>query len=81
MCCVVMLCLCTSIFVGINFICIQKHKFQMLALFIPSNTSFGLALSLVSIELLSYILKYLKHQFEFLINKLILNVVFYRVLK
>ena len=44
-----------SIFVGINSICIQKHKFQMLALFIPSNTSFGLALLLVPIELLSYI--------------------------
>ena len=29
----------------------------MLALFIPSNTSFGLALLLVPIELLSYIFK------------------------
>jgi len=46
-----------SIFVGINIICIQKHKFHMLSLFIPSNTSFGLALLLVPIELLSYIFK------------------------
>ena len=45
-----------SIFVGINIICIQKHKFYMLSLFILSNTSFGLALLLVPIELLSYIL-------------------------
>ena len=45
------------IFVGINIICIQKHKFHMLSLFIPSNTSFGLALLLVPIELLSYIFK------------------------
>jgi F-type H+-transporting ATPase subunit a len=52
-----------SIFVGINIICIQKHKFQMLALFIPSNTSFGLALLLVPIELMSYLLRYLRHQF------------------
>jgi len=46
-----------SIFVGINIICVQKHKFHMLSLFIPSNTSFGLALLLVPIELLSYVFK------------------------
>lgn len=46
-----------SIFIGINLICIQKHKFHMMSLFIPSNTSFGLALLLVPIELLSYIFK------------------------
>jgi ATP synthase subunit 6 len=46
-----------SIFVGINIICIQTHKFHMLSLFLPSNTSFGLALLLVPIELLSYIFK------------------------
>ena len=34
-----------SIFLGIIFICIKKHKFHMLSLFIPSNTSFGLVLS------------------------------------
>ena len=46
-----------SIFIGISLICIQKHKFHMMSLFISSNTSFGLALLLVSIELLSYIFK------------------------
>lgn len=46
-----------SIFIGINIICIQKHKFHMLSLFIPSNTSFVLALLLVPIELLSYVFK------------------------
>ena len=46
-----------SIFIGINVICIQTHKFHMLSLFIPPNTSFGLALLLVPIELLSYIFK------------------------
>ena len=46
-----------SIFVGINIICVQTHKFHMLSLFLPSNTSFVLALLLVPIELLSYIFK------------------------
>lgn len=46
-----------SIFIGINIICIQTHRFHMLSLFIPPNTSFGLALLLVPIELLSYIFK------------------------
>jgi ATP synthase subunit 6 len=46
-----------SIFIGINIICIQKHKFHMLSLFIPANTAFGLALLLVPIELLSYVFK------------------------
>ena len=46
-----------SIFIGINLICIEKHKFHMLSLFIPSNTSFGLAILLVPIELLSYVFK------------------------
>nr|YP_010208871.1 ATP synthase F0 subunit a [Skeletonema pseudocostatum]UBA16181.1 ATP synthase F0 subunit a [Skeletonema pseudocostatum] len=46
-----------SIFIGLNIICVQKHKFHMLSLFLPANTSFGLALLLVPIELLSYIFK------------------------
>jgi len=46
-----------SIFLGINLICIQHHKFHMLSLFIPSNTSIGLALLLVPIEFISYIFK------------------------
>ena len=81
MCCVVILFLCTCIFVGINIICIQKYKFQILALFIPSNTSFGLALLLVPVELMSYPLMYLRHQFELLMNKIILTVLSYLTLK
>ena len=46
-----------SIFIGINIICIQKHKFHMLSLFIPPNSGFGLALLLVPIEFISYIFK------------------------
>ena len=46
-----------SIFIGVNIICIKKYKFHMLSLFIPANTSFGLALLLVPIEFVSYIFK------------------------
>ena len=46
-----------SIFIGINIICINIYKLEMLSLFIPSNTSFGLALLLVPIEFVSYIFK------------------------
>ena len=46
-----------SIFIGVNIICVKIHKFEMLSLFIPSNTSFGLALLLVPIEFVSYIFK------------------------
>jgi F-type H+-transporting ATPase subunit a len=46
-----------SIFIGVNIIGIKRHKFQMLSLFIPANTSFGLALLLVPIEFVSYIFK------------------------
>ena len=46
-----------SIFIGLNIICINIYKFEMLSLFIPSNTSFGLALLLVPIEFVSYIFK------------------------
>ena len=46
-----------SIFIGINIICVQRHQFHMFSLFIPANTSFGLALLLVPIELLSYVFK------------------------
>ena len=46
-----------SIFIGINIICIQRHKLNILSLFIPANTAFGLALILVPIEFLSYIAK------------------------
>lgn len=46
-----------SIFIGVNIIGFKKHKFHMLSLFIPANTSFGLALLLVPIEFVSYIFK------------------------
>ena len=54
-----------------------KNKFQMLALFIPPNTSFGLALLIVPIELVLYFFRYLKYQFITLINKVLLNVLSY----
>ena len=46
-----------SIFIGLNIICLNTYKFEMLSLFIPSNTSVGLALLLVPIEFVSYIFK------------------------
>jgi len=46
-----------SIFIGVMLICIQKHKIHMLSIFLPANTSFGLALLLVPIEFISYIFK------------------------
>jgi ATP synthase subunit 6 len=46
-----------SIFIGVNIICANIYKFEMLSLFIPSNTSFFLALLLVPIEFISYIFK------------------------
>ncbi len=46
-----------SVFIGVNIIGIQRYKFHMLSLFIPANTSFGLALLLVPIEFVSYIFK------------------------
>ena len=46
-----------AIFIGVNIIGIKKYQFHMLSLFIPANTSFGLALLLVPIEFVSYIFK------------------------
>lgn len=46
-----------AVFIGVNIICIQRYKFEMLSLFIPANTTFGLALLLVPIEFVSYIFK------------------------
>merc|ERR1739838_723962 len=46
-----------AVFVGVNIICIQRYGFRLLTLFIPANTSFGLALLLVPIEFVSYIFK------------------------
>lgn len=46
-----------SIFIGVNIICFKIYKSHMLSLFLPANTSFGLALLLVPIEFVSYIFK------------------------
>lgn len=46
-----------SIFIGVNIICVKLYKSQMLSLFLPANTSFGLALLLVPIEFVSYVFK------------------------
>ena len=46
-----------AIFIGVTIICMKKHKFIMLSLFMPSNTIFGLALLLVPIEFISYLFK------------------------
>ena len=46
-----------TIFIAMLIICIKKHKLNMLSIFLPANTSFGLALLLVPIELISYIFK------------------------
>lgn len=46
-----------SIFIGVNIIGIKIYKFQMLSLFLPANTSFGLSLLLVPIEFVSYIFR------------------------
>ena len=49
--------LSSSIFVGLNIICIKKHGVYMLSLFIPANTSVSLAWLLIPIEFVSYIFK------------------------
>jgi ATP synthase subunit 6 len=41
-------------FLGINIVCIQKHKIQLLSLFLPSGSSFLLSLLLIPIEIISY---------------------------
>ena len=46
-----------SIFVGINLITFEKYKMKAFSLFLPTNTTFFLALILVPIEFLSYIAK------------------------
>jgi len=46
-----------TIFIGVNIISISIYKLKMLSLFIPANTSIGLAFLLVPIEFISYIFK------------------------
>lgn len=54
---IVTLTLSTSIFIGINIICVRLHGLQFFSLFLPAGTSIGLAFLLVPIELISYIFK------------------------
>ena len=44
-----------SLFIGVNIIGFNIHSSKMISIFLPSNTSFGLALLLVPIEFVSYI--------------------------
>jgi ATP synthase subunit 6 len=46
-----------AIFIGINILCIRKFGILYFSLFLPSGTSFILALLLVPIELISYLFK------------------------
>lgn len=46
-----------AIYIGINIICIRKFGLLYFSLFLPSGTSFILALLLVPIELISYLFK------------------------
>jgi ATP synthase subunit 6 len=46
-----------SVFIGINIITFKKYRMKTFSLFLPSNTSFFLALLLVPIEFISYIAK------------------------
>jgi ATP synthase subunit 6 len=46
-----------SIFIGLNVIIIKKYKMKIFSLFLPSNTTFFLALLLIPIEFISYIAK------------------------
>lgn len=45
------------IFVAFNIICIRTHGLAFFSLFLPSGTSFALALLLVPIEVISYVFK------------------------
>jgi F-type H+-transporting ATPase subunit a len=46
-----------SVFIGINIITFNRYKMKTFSLFLPSNTTFFLALLLVPIEFISYIAK------------------------
>jgi ATP synthase subunit 6 len=46
-----------SVFIGINLVTFQKYKMQSFSLFLPSNTSFFLALILVPLEFISHLIK------------------------
>ena len=54
---IVTLGLSLPIFIGVVIIGVQKHKINMLSVFLPPNTQIALGLLLVPIELISYIFK------------------------
>jgi len=54
---IVTLTLSVSTFIGINIISLKKYKLNFFSLFLPSGTSFVLALLLVPIEIISYLVK------------------------
>ena len=45
------------IFIAFNIICIRTHGLAFFSLFLPSGTSFALALLLIPIEVISYVFK------------------------
>jgi ATP synthase subunit 6 len=55
--CISTLALSLTIFLGMNIICVNIHKFKFFSLFLPSGTSILLAFLLVPVELISYIFK------------------------
>jgi ATP synthase subunit 6 len=46
-----------TVFLGVNFLIFQKYGLKAFSLFLPSNTTFFLAILLVPIELISYLAK------------------------
>jgi len=57
-----------SVFIGINIITFKKYKMKTFLLFLPANTTFLLALQLVSIEFFSYIAKPISLDVRFINN-------------
>jgi len=46
-----------SVFIGTTIICLQKHRYKIIQLFVPVNTSFFLTFLPVPIEFISYLSK------------------------
>jgi ATP synthase subunit 6 len=62
-----------SIFVGLIVVGFQKHGLDFFSLFLPSNTTFFLALLLVPVELISYIARPISLGVRLFINLSCLN--------
>lgn len=54
---IVTLALSSSIFIGINIICIRTHGLEFFSLFLPAGTSVALSFLLVPVELISFFFK------------------------